>query len=363
MFHTPVSFLSGNIVKNTFQSEITIPAGNNTGAQAIGVFNSSYSLMMWAGWRTTELTTNHAEDLPRLNDFTGAFPLVANASTNSSNASDDRIVAVSIVEFYPQALASGVEYGEVTISAGSSTANATLTTPVTVADSAVFYLGATTTYTGSNYGRAKCNLELTATDTVTAERFNTNDNVTVRFAVVPFASGVLKHREVVEITQLSGNTTTDYTLSAIVNPNNTMLAYGGFKLTGSATTAESVLPHVHLLDGDTVRQTTRSAPVSVLAQTKVTVLEFQPNFMCGVARGQDDIGSGVTTITPSVGTGCNLTKSVAYCLGYNSEDVIATGETRNNATVKQGTHTAMSIQNGAAGTPANRVSWENAFFR
>jgi hypothetical protein len=298
------------------QVEITIAAAATSGTVTLSpaVIDSTRTLLLFNGMRSAETTFAIAEDAVRV-EFTNSTTITA--FTNTANASNSRIVRVTVVEFSPNAVQS-VQYGTLTLNGVSS--NTATITSVDTSRSAVTHLGATGNRTASQeYGYYECVLDLQNATTVRAVRSNPTDACTVSYAVVQFRSHIIQSLQQVSVAIGSTSATQDATISSVTT-SNTILLWGGMNNAGGASISflADRRPYTFLFNSTTVRSNRNQAGSTAGVTTRVAVIEFKTGVLKSVQRTQTTIAASNTTRDTTI-TSVNTELSLAMYLGLSNQ--------------------------------------------
>lgn len=274
---------------------ITIASGQTTGTASISAVGSG-AFMVWQGETTTDsTTTTSAEAVLSISGTTVT-------ATRAASSTDTITVNGAIVDGDTTNLVKSVQYGSLTIGSAATTNTASITA-VTNNNTAIFYLGQSTT-AGVVFTRSFAAVSLSGT-TVTATRGATGSTVTVGFVVVEFQGTALQSAtQAVSIATAAGTSFTG-TITG-VSTSNSMIAYGG---TVDAISADTRALSYGILTNSTTITSNYGASVGAGGSYKCTVIEFIPGIFT-IQRGTISISAGTSntaTITSSAtaSTLCN----------------------------------------------------------
>ncbi|WP_088258590.1 hypothetical protein, partial [Fimbriiglobus ruber] len=202
----------------------------------------------------------------------------------------------TVVEFTSAAMATSVQTGTITMSSSVTSGTATISS-VTTADSSVFYLGLTTSGTSSTQADIWTTLALTNSTTVTAAKNSNGQAVTIGYAVVNFASGLINSVQPRSVTLTTANTSDTDTITSVVTAN-AMVVYAGCQV--GANNAPSTFFYVPQLTGSTTVTLTRGGTSTTSRTMNYTVVEFASGVLNSVQRGTialHNVTSNTATIT------------------------------------------------------------------
>lgn len=296
--------------KDVQRFEITIPAGATSGTTTLPrPFNTGKTLPVWNGYHCADTALNPATDFP---DVALTDSRTLTATTNTANATFDRVVRVTLFEFNDFAIRGNIQFGTVNFSA-NTTADATILPVSSLA--AIQYLGQTTNRTAYNLIRDSVELSFTSSTNVRGTRgnFTAADTIAVRFAVVDFNPGVLASLQTALVNIPSGSTSGTATINSVV-PANCMTLYGGFRQTVLGTDNKTFWPRGELTDATTLTayQNTASAAGQSEENLRMTVLEFNPLYLYRRQGGNAVIASGAATQDDTISESLSAKTGLSY---------------------------------------------------
>lgn len=303
-----------SLIKSIQHKTITIAGGAASGTESINAVNEDKTICVPGNWYGGDNGFyDAAEDEPRF-ELTDSTTLTA--YTNTANGTEPRVVKVVVVEFQPWAITAIVR-DSFTIASGNFGNNVSLPHTFDLDRTACFHLGQTTTQTGLEFGTTRATISLVSGGSLSVLRGgNPAQTLTVSYEIVEFAPGIIKSAQRIagEIGFSGTEAAISYTLPTPVNPDCTMLAWGGNSIVGSQNDMR-LLGRAELEDEDTV---TLTREVSSAENSRVwfTVLEFYPKWIKSVQRGEDSIpGDFSDDIDVSV-SAVDTNKAVPIYLGW-----------------------------------------------
>lgn len=350
MFIFPVSHWSsaaasaGILQSAPQQGEITIPAGSTSNTLTISSVTTANTVLLFDGWQTDN-TGSQGREL---------FPIIAltnsttiTATRNTSNVSFGVTVRFTVVEFKSSAITS-IQSGTISNGSGGTTATATITS-VNTARAVTFIYGFTTTGASTTYTSMMNRLDLTNSTTVTSTKNASGSALTVGYAVVEFAAGIINSIQQRAVTLTTANTSDTDTITSVTMAN-TMLVYTG--TSSSSNSADNSLYTLQLASATQVTLTRGS--ISTNTRTiGYTVVEFVSGILNSVQRGttpMNSVNSADTTITS-----VNTAKSACNFCGFVA---ISGGTDTRWSTVKLLDATHVRCQRNTAGAVTMTPAWE-----
>lgn len=305
---TLASISSSGFVRSVTPVEITIAASATSGTQALAAsVDITRSVIFWGGFTTDDSGSAANTALPRV-ELTDASTVTAYRNTAAASTVT---VRGTLVEFLPTAVES-VQAGKVTLGSAQTSNTSSLTSAVATTRSAVFFLGATSSYGLNLSTTVLAGIDLTDGSTVTATRNAANSStMEVGYAVVQFKPGVVNSVQKRVATFTSGNAAENDTISA-VTPANTILLHNGCVSAG--TTYSNSHSHIRLTDGTTVA-VTRNGTAASSRSTYYTVLEFAAGVLASVERNVAAMSSGNGSADTTI-TSVDTAKAFTYLCGY-----------------------------------------------
>lgn len=324
------------------QISIAIGSGAASATQTVDRVGTGTAVIFPGGFISSSTGTNPAITLPRL-ELTNATTVTA-----YRNTSDTSTVTVkgTLIYFNSNAVAS-IQQGTIVFASGDATKTATITS-VGTGNSMVINLGNTTAKTTSSSGETVPSLTLTNATTVTATRGVTGTALTVGYAVIEFKPGIVKSLQQLTSTLNSSNNTDNVTITA-VNPQNTIIGYGGMNSTGSTFSNTQA----------TMKLTTQSniaffrAGVSTGNRNyQYAVMEFIPGVLDNILRDSLTFSSGssTTATVPTTLTSLGVCSQIGYISSGSAtqyNQVFSNLELTNSTTVTTARGTSAAFISGS----------------
>ncbi|OWK47539.1 hypothetical protein [Fimbriiglobus ruber] len=321
---------------------IAIGSGSTSATATITTVNTSNAVVFFQGF-----TTAYASSLA---EFALARVALTNSTTVTAtiNSSGNACTVYgTVVEFTSAAMATSVQTGTITMSSSVTSGTATISS-VTTADSSVFYLGLTTSGTSSTQADIWTTLALTNSTTVTAAKNSNGQAVTIGYAVVNFASGLINSVQPRSVTLTTANTSDTDTITSVVTAN-AMVVYAGCQV--GANNAPSTFFYVPQLTGSTTVTLTRGGTSTTSRTMNYTVVEFASGVLNSVQRGTIALHN-VTSNTATI-TSVSTSHAVANLNNFSSS--LAAGdpaETFPGVALTNATTVTATVQATAAALPA-----------
>lgn len=295
---------------------ITIPAGASSATATLSqTVNKAHAYAYLNGWRSAEPSFQADEDLCSAELTDGDTVTVRTAVANASNT---RIVGVQVVEWCPWA--ARVEHGSSTLSGGTATQNfaSALASPVDASRAAFIHCGQNVTNPLQNQDACAVRGTLNSDGQgVTLNRNVGNGAATVYWAVVEFAASLLASRQQQTIS-FSGTTQTATSTISAVDPDATMLFWGGCEL----DSFQDDLLSVELTDATTLTASGGRSVDNSSRKASVTVIEFNPEWV----RGADQVGATIAAgeeLEETVIGEVNLAKTIVHATGFHTDTAAA----------------------------------------
>lgn len=322
MFTFPLTMMSsassnpgGNsIIQSIQHGSITIGASATSGSTTISSVNTSKTVLLWGGQRTTQASGEPG-------DTTHGYLQLTNSTTvtASRRAADTTTLTISftVIEFIPAAIQS-IQYGSISIGSGITTNTATISSVITT-NSACLFLGQTYDLNATNNSKEWGTVVLTNATTVTANRDVSGINtLVIYFVVVEWASGVLNSSTQQYSVANTASSTTGTTTISSVTTGQTALFFGGMSTTASGSDGKD-FGSVVLTNATTITLSRTNTSLDTTTM-KGTVVEFKAANITSLNRGTVVIGSGSTTGTATIPS-VNTSKTALTFLGLNSSGV------------------------------------------
>lgn len=313
----------GSYINSIQQVSITIGAAAASNTATISTVGAN-AFVIIQGWTTTSANPLAAQSLPRI-ELTNSTTVTAYRNTLGTPA----IIVKAVVVDPAAGLVSSVQQGTVSIS-GAATGTATITS-VNTSNSAVFYLGNTTTDISSG-GQDMMDIKLTNSTTVTATLRTGTTTATVGFVVVVFNTAAIQSIQTSE--RLYSANSTNVTISSVTTAN-TMLAWGGFtSSSGGGNDAYMSLTGATTVNVNSVNDTD--------FRIGFTVIEFKSGVLArAVQRGQITL-TNLTSQTATITSASTAKTILNFCGSQQGEGTASLGDemlavAQTNATTVTGT--------------------------
>lgn len=307
MFTFSTSFWDNTLVRSVQEGEITVSAGTTSNTLTLKTpVRVSGTMMIWNGQRCADATLVPAEDMIAITLTNGT---TVTATTNASNATDDRTVAFTVIDFQPWAVTQLV-YGSVPMSAVNT---ADLLIPTTdTRRSVISYLGQVTNRATYNVIRDSVELRIQSATTVRATRGNNTagDFVTPNFCVVEFHPSVPR-QITTSLVAVPNNAASGTATIASATPANSLTLYGGWSQSVLGIVDTRTWPRGELTNSTTLTGYVGAA-TSAQANIRLTVIDFNPRWIKSKQPGTVIVSSGTGTNSRTINS-VNLNKTV---VGY-----------------------------------------------
>jgi hypothetical protein len=342
-------------IKSCAYYTITIAANQTSGTASLSpAVDKNHAVALMNGVRSAETGILHSEDVPRVeltNDTT------ITATTNTANTTNSRIIEVCVVEWWPWAAT--VQHGTVTNAAGNALQTTALAAAVDESRSVCVHLGSTTTNASQSLLNSRSRINFTAGAngaSVSAVRSGITGSVTVGYAAIQFARGIVKSRQLAVVTISSGTSGTA-TISA-VNTDHSLLFWDGFRSSGGF---QNGMPRAVLTNATTITVTRGGSTADTLV-TGVTVLEFYSRWIKRKVSGQTTIGTGASETDATIAA-VDTSKTMIGMLGFTTDTAAANMNT-SYATVKLTSSTNVKSQRDSTSASLTTItSWNGMEFR
>lgn len=317
------------------QVSITIGAAAASNTATISSVNTANTFVIFQGWTGTgAIEAQNNTHCPRV-ELTNGTTVTAYRNT----AATDTVTVNAVIIEVTASLRVSIQHGTVAISAAAS-ATATISS-VSTTDSAVFWLGHTTTATATSAATGMTRVTLTDATTVTG-LVTTSSTATVGFVVVEFQSAVLQSDVQQFAAAFTSSSATDTQTISSVDPDNTMIAWGG-NTTGASNTGDyaaliTSATNVNLVRGGT--NTTTRTP-------SYTIVEFAPGVLnSAVQRGAISLISA----TSNTATISSIDTSLGFAnyTGFNFATGTSTTTCSQKLTLTDATTVTASIATSSA---------------
>lgn len=321
---------------------ITIASGSTSNTATISSVNTSNAYIAFGGQITSATAINSATARVALTSAT-----VVTATRNTSTATTT-IVSGTVVEYTSSAVVS-IQSGTITVTGTSNTATIS---SVTTANSAVFYLGqSSSSATTGGSSVFYTDLTLTNATTVTAKT-NTSlgapGNI-IGFAVIQFQAAIINNIQQFSLTTATAATSITQTITSVVTAN-TMIAYGN---STSAVNGYTNAIYILSLTNSTTVTLTRTGTNTSSRTINFTVIEFVSGILNSLNRGTTALTSA-TSNTATIGA-VNTAKSFVNFCGYNS---LAAAEASVEASIVLTNSTTVTSAVNTASASTTTTSWE-----
>lgn len=333
-------------VNSVQQVSITIPNGS-TSATATITAAVGTAFIIYQGTNDTQAGTNSAKSACRV-ELTNSTTVTAFRNTSDTSTCTVNAAVVDATS----SLVKTVQKGTITVGAGT-TADATITA-VTTANTAVAYLGYTTTVTSNSPITEWAALSLTTTTNVRATIGSSGGSSTVGYCVIEFQSAALASSvQAIADAASPASATRTKTITSVTTAN-TMLIWAG-QLTAGGAAYTSGFQYATLTNATTITIGTQTAGFLSI-QDNMFVVEFVAGVLSQNAqRGTISLvaaTSGTATIT-SAATATTL----ANFVGNSSTGTTFAGD------LGQITQTSATVITGTVNTAVTAsLSWEALTF-
>lgn len=302
------------LIQSTQAFEINFGSGDTSKTVTISSVDTSRSLVLLDGWHVGS-NTDFRLCYSRL-DLTNGTTVTATRNTSGVALT----VRGVVIQFAPGKVSS-IQTGTITLSSGTSSNTATISS-VTTSRAVAIYMGNITS--GTIISRAACTAELTNSTTITAARGDgSSSTATVGYTVIEFAAGVVDSMQTVSITIPAdgSSTSTNATISS-VSTGRSLLFYGGNSIAGSVA-PNLAAPLIYLAGATTVTAQRNTASGTDAVTIKAMVAQFSASQGITVQRDRSTIALSNTAHDASI-TAVDTAKSAVSYLGFT------TTETTNN---------------------------------
>lgn len=316
---------------NTVQAfTITIPINATSATYTLPTsVTKSRAGLFFAQFTTDNTGTAAREYMPRV-ELTNNTTVTATRDTASTLYTIT--VYCTVIDFTAAAVNS-VQHGTMTIGSGATSNTATITS-VNLANSSIMHLGNTmaiNTFTATNLC---CNLELTNSTTITANRATTTSIVSsINYCVIEWNPAIIQSVQQRAVTLISSTATDTDTISS-VNVNNTILLWGGFTAGNNSFT--NALYNVRLT-GATSVLLSRGGTNSSTRTIKYTAVEFVSGFLKSNAQTfSKTILSGSSSISQAItsaGAGGVVVSGGVLSIGTSTGSVFSASQLTSSTNV------------------------------
>lgn len=335
------------------QVSITIPSGQTTSSVSINTVGAG-AFLVWQGF-------NAANAAAQVDDSNAYLTFTTSSVTATRGVSSANTVTVNgaVIDGDTTNLIKSVQSGTIVVSSTNTSATINPSSTVTVASSAIFYLGDDSANTLATLAAGITRLSFT-TSSITVNRITgTTAVVTTGYCLVQFQSSALN--SATQSLAFSDNTAGTSSTSSItaITSSNAMLAYGGQNPPGSNPAAGQMYATL----GTSSVTFTWNTSVSAQRNYNCTVIEFVSSVLAAsVQRGTMALSaaSSVTssiTSSPTAATLCNwlfnstTQTTVDFAVSaYEISQATASSITMTAHSAATGTGSFEVIQFNAAGT-------------
>lgn len=325
---------------------ITIASGNLTGTATITAVGSG-AFLIWQGQNANDTTDN--------GDATASITLTNSttitATRGSTGTAKSMTVNYVIVDGDTTNLIKSVQFGTVTMAAGSGSGTATISA-VTNNNTAIVFLGNQVTGGApANATRLDTNLSLSGT-TVTATRVtNLLTGTITGFCVIEFQGTALNSAVQNIAYSVLNNVSTDTSTITSVTANNTFLAFGGY--TGGST-VNVYHPYITLTNGTTITYTWNTA-ANITRKFNLCVVEFVGGILTSAVQRGTIALSAATSNTATITSVTAANTLLNWLNNSTSSTILDPTLIWYKETLTNGTTITMTSNSSATGTGAYEV--------
>lgn len=348
MFTFPICHWSAQyILQPTQYGSITIPISSASATASINAVGS-LAVLFPGNFKTTEGFFQASTVLPRI-ELTN--PTTVTAYRNSASVTGSVTVYFAVVDFSSNFLTK-VDYGTIALSSVQTTNSASVSSNFQAR--AMINLGFTCANTGASAAQTQCAMRAGDSFTIHADRTNSGSAAaTVGYCYLGFNPGILKSvTQAFLVTVLNTNSVDTTSVSPTVDPNNTMMFWGGLNPSGASYV--NTMTRAQLTAGNTITFTRQSTNNN---QRKMycSLAELIPGvFKSNIQRSTTLIDSGTGTPSDTSINAVNVDKSVGYymggsCAGTTPDEIFASVNLLNTSTLR--------VQKNST-TTASNISWE-----
>lgn len=301
------STAGGSLLTSVQEFTITIAGGSTSNTATISSVSTSTAMIVWAG--STAPSTTTADPSTCWGRLTLTDSTTVTFVRNTSHATETLVVSGYVVE-WTSAACSNVQYGTVSIAAGSTSNTATITS-VTTTNSLVQFLGVTSSGTSVDLGRTYARHSITSATQVTATRTtSTTANIVTSFVVMSFNGSILNSSTQETTTTATGTSDTNTITS--VTTGQTWLAYGGQQGGYSASSNGQYTLNTVLTNGTTVTSTCQT---SHTWSVTVTAVEFKASDVQLIQRSEVTVSDASLVYEDETVTAVTLAKAWVNHIG------------------------------------------------
>ena len=259
-------------------------------------------------------------------------------------------VNATIVEFESSAVDS-VQSGSIILNAVTS--NTDTITSVDTSRSVAIFTGQTSTTGSADRGTAR--IALTNGTTVTANKGDAGNSMTVFYNVIEFDASVIDSIQEVSITLTNGEVSDTAAITSVDTTRTSLLWQGhSFTVTGGA---DDDYPNIYLNSATEVKADRGVGTGTATLIVQVVVVEFIASFIESVQRGQDTIALSTSSTDITI-TSVDLDKSFVTLLNFKSTET-STSEDEYFTTIRFIDSTTIRIERGNSPSNATATaSWE-----
>jgi hypothetical protein len=331
---------------------VTIASGASTGSTSIGAPTGTW--VLFYNGCTTSATTSNAQARGYLS-IDGSNNVVATRGTTAGSSTIT--CAFSALDATSNLVAS-VQRGTISLTTASNTATISA---VTLADSAVFWLGQSETLTSFHYDCNTTTATLTNTTTVTGNILQTgcvSGTTVMAFQVVNWNHSALnQNTQPFSKSWTASGTSTTQTITS-VDVNNSLIAYAGGGSTNGNTDARE-MPWYTLTNGTTVTITLSDASGNPEI-ARGTVNEFVSGVLTQNAqRGTTVISAGSNSNTSAI-TSADTARTSVNWTGWTTTEILTTSHAAIKPRMTQSDATTMTGNTNTNVTAGDTVTqgWE-----
>lgn len=294
-------------VNSVQQLSVTIASGSLTGTVSGGTPTGTY-VLFYSGCNTTAAASN-GQAYARLAVDQGTGVVTATRGVSSTTTVT---CTFSLMDATPN-LVTSVQQNVITLSTTQGTGVTSTISSVTTADSSVFYEGMSQTLTTQHFDLNTYGVSLTNSTTVTGFAVSSGSGTTIGgYQVVNWNHAALNsstQQYVTSWTNSSGSSTTQ-AVSPAVDPNNSMVAFGGGGgVSGDTNVREQ--PTIRLTSGSVITITIGDVADGNAQKEYETVVEFATGVL------QQSAQRPVTAITASMSATSTITASATTSSALN----------------------------------------------
>lgn len=294
-------------VNSVQHGSITISSGSASNTYTLPSAVGSLAFIIFLG-NETDTTARPSYGYARV-ELTNSNTVTAYRQDGLLNSATAKFCVVDATSD----LVSSVQSGTVTIAASSTTGTGAISA-VTATNTALHFLGHTSTATSEAFNHTEAVLSYSGT-TVTATRISSSsDSVTVGYEFIEFNGSALNSSvQSYQVNWTNSSNSTTQTITSVTT-NNTILICAG-QSGNSTSSAANVKQRADLTNSTTVTIQTNSA--SSLAQHfNFYVVEFATGVLnSAVQRGTTTVNNGSLSATSTLGTAVTTSQAMMNFVG------------------------------------------------